>query len=85
MPEKKQTTEERWTIYAEEHLVGRKIIETRYLTKEEAVGLGWHRRALVLILDDGTLIFPSKDDEGNGPGALFGNGPTGEDLTFPVI
>ena len=82
---KKQTTEERWTSYAKERLVGRKIIETRYLTEEEAAGMDWYSRALVLVLDDGTVVFPSSSDEGDGPGALFGNGPTGEELTFPVI
>ena len=82
---KKQTTEERWTIYAEERLVGRKIIEVRYLTREEVSGLGWFRSALVILLDDGTFVFPSQDDEGNGAGALFGQGAKGEEMTFPVI
>lgn len=39
---------------------------------------------LAIELDDGTVLFPMKDDEGNGPGALHvGNMP---DLTcLPVI
>jgi hypothetical protein len=36
-------------------------------------GLYWFERGIVLELDDGTSIFPSRDDEGNGPGALFTN------------
>lgn len=28
----------------------------------------------VIILDDGTYLFPARDLEGNGPGALFGEG-----------
>lgn len=27
----------------------------------------------MIELDDGTLLFPSQDEEGNGPGAIFGN------------
>jgi len=52
-------------------LVGRKIILTRYLTNEEIIDLGWDQKAIVIFLDDGTYLFPSRDDEGNGPGALF--------------
>jgi hypothetical protein len=53
-------------------LVGRKITNIRYLTKEESNELDWHgERAIVFTLDDGTILFPSRDDEGNGAGALF--------------
>jgi hypothetical protein len=31
------------------------------------------------------MLFPSKDDEGNDGGALFGQNKDREDLTFPVI
>jgi hypothetical protein len=34
--------------------------------------MGWARRPLVIELDDGTLMFASRDDEGNDGGALFG-------------
>jgi len=33
---------------------------------------------VTLVLDDGTKLFPSRDPEGNGPGALFGVDPRGE-------
>jgi hypothetical protein len=33
--------------------------------------LGWDKSGIVLMLDDGTYIYPSRDDEGNGAGALF--------------
>lgn len=55
-------------------LVGRKITAVRYLTEEEADDLGWDQKAVVLILDD-IYLFPSIDEEGNGPGALFTNIP----------
>lgn len=52
-------------------LVGRRIQSVRYLTAEEASHLGWSESTAVIELDDGTLIFPSQDDEGNAAGTLF--------------
>lgn len=75
----------RWTKYGEEHLVGRKITAVRYITEAECNVLGWNAAAIVITLDDGTILFPSMDDEGNGAGALFGTKPGGAELTFPVI
>lgn len=74
-----------WNKYASDNLVGKKITAVRYMTDEEVEGMGWDRRALVMQLDNGTLIFPSSDDEGNDAGALFGQTKDGNDLTFPVI
>ena len=34
-------------------------------------GFGWHKRPIILILDDGTEIIPQMDDEGNDGGALL--------------
>lgn len=60
-----------WTDKVAAALVGKKIVSVRYLSKEECGELGWYSAAVVLQLDDGTIIYPSKDDEGNGAGALF--------------
>ena len=73
-----------WEKYGTKHLKGRTIINVRYLTDEEMKGMGWHRKSIVLELSDGSLLFPSSDDEGNDAGALFGQSPTNEELTFPV-
>jgi len=81
----KSSIVKRWTQYGTEHLVGRTIKKVRYLTEAEVKGLGWYESSLVMELDDGTLVFPSRDDEGNGGGALFGQNSKGEELTFPVI
>ena len=62
---------EEWGVKAMLLLVGRKIERVRYLTEKEREGLGWSKRSLVLILDDGTHIWPSADDEGNNAGAFF--------------
>jgi hypothetical protein len=60
-------------------IVGRRIVEVRPMTRPEARREGWEPdqarspgEATVLVLDDGTILYPSRDDEGNGPGALFG-------------
>ncbi len=76
--------EKRWTAYANQHLIGRRIVSVRYMTKEEADGLDWHKRPLVMVLDNDTVIYLSADDEGNDGGAMFGQ--TDKDqLTFPTL
>jgi hypothetical protein len=52
-------------------LVGRTIIGVRYMTPQDQEASMWSESAVILILDDGTELYPSADDEGNGPGALF--------------
>jgi hypothetical protein len=74
-----------WENYAKKHLKGRTIEDVRYLTTEEMKGMGWYNKCIVLILSDGSLLLPSRDDEGNDAGALFGQSPDGKSLTFPVI
>jgi hypothetical protein len=74
-----------WTKEARKHLLNRKIVEVRYLSAAEATALGWYQRSIVLVLDNGALFFASQDDEGNGAGALFGQGPKGESITLPVL
>ena len=53
-------------------VIGLRIADIRSYTKEELGeewdGQGW---GCVIIMEDGTWIVPSQDDEGNGPGALF--------------
>jgi hypothetical protein len=40
---------------------------------DEAEEFGWYQKPIVIQLDDGNLIYPSADDEGNNGGALFTN------------
>ena len=54
------------------NIEGRKIVSVRPLTKEEYGLEEWYETAICLVLDDGTIIYPSSDEEGNNPGALFG-------------
>jgi hypothetical protein len=58
-------------------LVGRTIVAVRKMTTAEAKKEGWdlswvHGAPPVIVLDDGQKVYPSQDEEGNGPGALFG-------------
>ena len=64
------------------NLVGRKIVDARYLSKSEASEFGFYNRCIALLLDDGEWIFPSRDDEGNDAGALFSSVDKYE---FPVM
>lgn len=73
----------RWTASVKNLLVGRKITAVRYMTAKEVETLGWNSKGIVLQLDNGLLVFPSMDDEGNDAGALF---TSDEKLpTIPVI
>jgi len=72
-----------WEQKAEAMLVGRKIVKVRYLSEDERKSLGWDGKCLVIQLDDGNIIYPSSDNEGNNAGSLFTN-----DLKitkFPVV
>lgn len=60
-----------WAEKAAALLVGKTITGVRYITEKEREGLGWSKRSLVLILDDGTYLWPSADDEGNNAGSFF--------------
>ena len=51
--------------------------------QEEAEALGWSSRSVVMILDNGNIIYPSMDDEGNNAGALFTMNE--DNPTLPVI
>jgi len=80
-PQKSQTqTKENMTKHqvqdkiekrAREILVGKTIQSLGYLDEDEKNNLLWDKSAIVLELNDGTLLFPSMDDEGNEAGAMF--------------
>jgi len=55
-------------------LVGRSITKVRELSAKEAQELGWDYvsdPAIVIELDDGTKLIPSRDPELNGEGFLL--------------
>ena len=63
---------------------GLTITGVRYLTRRECEDAGWadtmgpFDAAVAIRLSDGSVIYASRDYEGNGPGALFGKMCTGE-------
>lgn len=63
-------------------MIGAQITDIRAMTDEELAKEGWSDHfggaPVAIDLDNGTTLYPSKDPEGNGPGALFGD--TGDDL-----
>lgn len=62
------------------------VQEIRQMTDAELEREGWdHHRGktpTVIVFEDGTKIYPSKDPEGNGPGALFGINTDDEAFIF---
>lgn len=58
--------------------IGAKLVDVRNMTKEELINEGWddHHRVedewKVFVFDDGSVIYPSIDYEGNSPGVFFG-------------
>jgi hypothetical protein len=55
-------------------LIGKKVAEVRLMTEIEKKNQNiedWGN-VKVLIFDDGTFVYASVDEEGNGPGRLFG-------------
>ena len=53
-------------------LEGKVIKRVREMTPTEMAREGWDYPTTVIECTDGTLIYPSQDEEGNGPGSLFG-------------
>lgn len=66
-------------------LVGRKVVDVRYMTEDEATNMMWNSRPLCLFLDDGSVIIPQSDDEGNDGGAMFYLGKEGVEEVIYVL
>ena len=75
---------EYWTAFAADKLVGKKIIKVEYFSNKEAEESMWYSRPLCFQLDDGTWVYPMRDDEGNDGGAIGVASKDGSD-TFPVL
>lgn len=56
-------------------IVGRTITEVKAMSQEELDDEGWlvcGPHPVVIVLDSGDKLYCSQDEEGNGPGVLFG-------------
>ncbi len=76
--------EKHWNKVATSALKGRRIIDARYMTEDEAQAVGWHCRPVIIVLDNGTLWYSSQDNEGNDGGALLFSTDT-EDGRLPAL
>lgn len=63
-----------WQDLVNKHLLERTIIKVKWLSpKESEKLLGWNDQPCEIFLDNGTILTPSADDEGNNAGAIFTN------------
>mgnify|MGYP003114547808 FL=1 len=67
---KKLTNQQLWEEKARKLFEGKKIVSVRYMTKQEAEENDIEARPLCFKLDDGTIVIPLSDDEGNNGGAF---------------
>ena len=83
MTNQKSSNEISWEKRIAKSLVGRKIVDIRYLSAEEADSCGFYNQPICLFLDNGEWIMPMRDDEGNDGGAMA---TSYENLsTIPVV
>ena len=67
---KKLTNQQLWEEKARKLFEGKKIVSVRYMTKQEAKENDVKTRPLCFKLNDGTIVIPLSDDEGNNGGAF---------------
>ena len=56
-------------------IIGKKIVDVIKLPNTIFTQEGWEYSpydGIALVLSDGSFLYPAQDEEGNGPGALFG-------------
>ena len=53
-------------------IIGQKIVSVRQATDSEKRANHWDEDFTVIELENGIKLYPSCDDEGNGPGIIFG-------------
>ena len=75
---------DRWNKQAKKVLLGKKIVQVKYVDSEEAEKYMWYSRPISFTLDNGTRLMVQQDDEGNDGGALWYGNKDGEDL-LPVL
>jgi len=63
-----------WQSKVNKHLVGKKIVKVEWLDPGKTHRIfGWDHQPCEIHLDDGTILTPSQDDEGNNAGSIFTN------------
>ncbi len=74
-----------WDDKVKNLLLGKKIILVRYMTDAELTQTGFNKRGIIIQLDDGTIIWPVKDDEGNDAGAIHYSKKGDDDYVIPNL
>lgn len=63
-----------WQKLVDKHLVGRKIVKVKWLDPKKTEELyNWYSQPCEIHLDNGAILTPSSDDEGNEAGSIFTN------------
>ena len=67
-------------------MIGATVKAIRPMTSRELKAEGWSfsqwHIPTVIELSDGSILYPSQDEEGNGPGALFGVTSKGQHIVI---
>ncbi len=79
-----QTVEKR-ILNEGQRLIGLQITGIRYMTPEESAELAIGNRAVVLVLSDGTELYPMVDDEENDAGVLIARSRDGRETHFSQL
>jgi len=53
-------------------ITGQTIVMIRPMNEQEIENEGWCAETTVIVLNNGTKLYASMDEEGNGPGCMFG-------------
>ena len=68
--EKSDGTRAIWIKRANKLLLGRKIVKVEYMPVKETDDMMWEYQPVCFLLDNGSWVYPMKDDEGNDAGVL---------------
>lgn len=74
-----------WSNVATKLLKNRTIISVRYVTEEEVTDNYFAKRGLQIMLDNGTILYPMQDDEGNDFGAIHYQAKDGTHSVLPTL
>lgn len=66
------------------HLIGKTIYNISFLDEDSCEEMGWYKRPLEIIFDDGSTLIPMQDDEGNDGGSMCYKGEDGENIIYTI-
>jgi hypothetical protein len=74
-----------WVDIARKVLKGRTIKAVNYISEKDADDNLLSNRGLMIMLDNGTMLYPMCDDEGNDFGAIHYTTKEGNSDVLPVL